>query len=59
MKKIILILIIGTMMSCKSRENLYVQAMVKTEHGYKRVGSPKPHLVLLGDTINVIYNKKF
>lgn len=45
--------------SCKTREKLMVQAMVKTEHGYKRVGYPKPHLVLLGDTINVIYNKKF
>lgn len=51
--------IIILLASCKTREKLYVQAMVKTEYGYKKIGDPRPHIVLLGDTIQVIYQKKF
>lgn len=54
----IIIVIAVLFCSCKTSENLYTQQMVKTEYGYKKIGKPKPHIILLGDTINVVYNKR-
>lgn len=45
--------------ACSNSKQMYVQEMIKTEDGYRKVGKPYPHKVLLGDTIRFLYKKKF
>jgi len=58
MKTLLFILIACSLYACKVEQQLYVQPMIKTMTGYEKLGKPYPHVVLLGDTVKVIYAKK-
>jgi len=56
--KTILFIIAVSLYSCKPvAKTMYVQPMVKTMNGFEKVGKPYPHIVLLGDTVKVIFAK--
>ena len=57
MKKLLTIALIG-LISCKTTSKFYVQDLVKTPTGFKKVGQPYEHTVNEGDTVKAMFKRK-